>query len=83
MSSASHLPEGSFQAAPPPRALTLKESLVLLSGCFHITKLMMRTSIAARIHTAFIRMLGSRAVRMQLPTIRKPVNRHQKLMVLF
>lgn len=42
-------------------------------------KLIMRTRIAAIIHTAFISVLGLRVVKTQLPTIRKPVNRHQKL----
>lgn len=78
IASSSHLQKSSFLTSPPG-TLTLKESLVLLSGCFHTMKLIMRTRIAAIIHTAFISVLGSRAVKTQLPTIRKPVNRHQKL----
>lgn len=81
-SSFNHLPHSSFLATSP-RTLTLKESLVLLSGCFHIMKLTKRTRMAAIIHTAFIRTLGSRAVRIQLPTIRKPVKRHKSLLTLF
>lgn len=39
--------------------------------------------MAAIIHTAFIRMLGSRAVKIQLPTMRKPVNKQKSLLILF
>jgi len=77
ISSSNHL-QKSFLTSPPG-TLTLKESLVLLSGCFHTMKLIMRTRIAAIIHTAFISVLGLRVVKTQLPTIRKPVNRHQRL----
>lgn len=55
----------------------------MLSGCFHIMKLTTRTRMAAIIHTAFIRMLGSRAVKIQLPTMRKPVNKQKSLLILF
>lgn len=81
-SSSNHLPDTSFLATCP-RTFTLKESLVLLSGCFRIMKMIVTTRMAAIISTVFIRMFGSREVRIQIPTIRKPVNRHQRLLIFF
>lgn len=81
-SSSNHLPGTSFLATCP-RTFTLKESLVLLSGCFRIMKMIVTTRMAAIICTVFIRMLASKEVRIQIPTIRKPVNTHQRLLIFF
>lgn len=53
----------------------------MLSGCFRIMKMIVTTRMAAIICTVFITMFGSREVRIQIPTIRKPVNRHQRLLI--